>query len=629
MNFKRALSRITAFALSALVSANGLFTSDKWISNAAETIASTEITLNTAALESMSLGADELVDSITFGWNLGNTMDSLGPVAVETPEYYETWWSNPRTEQHMFDTLKETGINAVRIPITWFPHLDEDNQIAPDWMNRIKEIVDMAIASDMYCIINMHHDTGENTGKWLVASSDNYNANKDKFAAIWKQIAEEFIDYDERLLFEGFNEMLNASNNWGGFTADALSAIDHYNQLFVDTVRATGGNNADRCLVCTTYAAAAYGDAINKFSLPEDTAQNRLIAEVHAYVPWEFCASDNTDVTTFQDSDVTSVINNLKTTFVDNGIPTIIGEFACYDKGNYDERIRWADLYTATAESCGIKCFWWDDGNLLSRCFDTWLYPELVETIMANVGVEYTMPEFPAYGLEDGNLTPYLYNYKTYYNGGLASLSCDKTGNSITMQVLNGGSKPGDVQAYYNNVALEENTTYTVSFQASCEGIAELPVRLLVEQVYPAFVDYFISPDVTLNTQTQKFEFVFEIGEITQDYNFNFIFYLGCDTNAAPYTVNISNLTVVEYQPEALQKGDINADGTVTMADIALLQKWLLSVPDTVLPDWEAGDMDGNKQLDASDLVLLKRIILQNTGNSTILAETENRIHDS
>ncbi len=557
----------------------------------------------------MSLSAEELVESITLGWNLGNTMDSLGPVAVESPEYYETWWSNPITEQHMFDTLKETGINAVRIPITWHPHLDSNNKIDEAWLNRIKEIVDMVVENDMYCIINIHHDTGENTGKWLVASSDNYNTNKDKFATIWQQIAEKFIDYDERLLFEGFNEMLNESNDWSGFTTDALTAIDNYNQLFVDTVRATGGNNAQRCLVCNTYAAAAYGDAINKFSLPEDTADNRLIAEVHAYVPWDFCDSTNISATTFNSSDVTSTLSNLKKAFVDNDIPLIIGEFACYDKGNYDERIRWVDLYTSTAKSYGIKCFWWDDGNLLARCFDTWQYPELVETMMENVGIDYTAPEFPAFGLEKGNLTPYLYQYKTYYNGGLASLNCDKENNSISMKVLNGGSKSSDVQAFYSNVALEENTTYKISFNADCQGLEELPVSLLVEQVYPAFVDYYVNSDITFNSETQLFEFVFDIGEIELDYNFNIIFYLGCNTDKTPYTVNISDLTVVEYTEPVV--GDVNADGSFSVADVVTLQKWLLVVPNVELADWKAADVCEDNVLNVFDLCLMKRMLIE------------------
>ena len=55
------------------------------------------------------------------------------------------------------------------------------------------------------------------------------------------------------------------------------------------------------------------------------------------------------------------------------------------------------------------------------------------------------------------------------------------------------------------------------------------------------------------------------------------------------------------------QPGDLNADGKTDAGDVKLLQKWLLAEPDTTLPDWKAGDMDGNGALNAVELTLLKR----------------------
>ena len=71
------------------------------------------------------------------------------------------------------------------------------------------------------------------------------------------------------------------------------------------------------------------------------------------------------------------------------------------------------------------------------------------------------------------------------------------------------------------------------------------------------------------------------------------------------------NYTVLVTAAHAGTQGDLNADGELTIADILLLQRWLLAVPDTTLPDWKAGDLSGDNQLDAMDLCLLKRSLAE------------------
>lgn len=57
--------------------------------------------------------------------------------------------------------------------------------------------------------------------------------------------------------------------------------------------------------------------------------------------------------------------------------------------------------------------------------------------------------------------------------------------------------------------------------------------------------------------------------------------------------------------------GDMDLDGKINIADVVLLQKWLLAMPDTVLLVWEAGDINGDKKLNAKDLTELKRALLE------------------
>lgn len=335
--------------------------------------------------EEMSLTATELVDDITLGWNLGNTLECHESyVASDSPEYYETLWFNPVTTKEMIDTVKASGINAVRIPITWYPHMDENNIIDVMWMNRVQEVVDYVIENNMYCIINVHHDTGS-TG-WLKATEENYLKNKDKFQLLWKQIAEHFKGYDQHLIFEGFNEMVNDDNYFWYPGTESIDVINKYNQLFVDTVRATGGNNEQRCLSCNTYGAIVEKQTMNEFIMPKDSADNKLIAQVHAYTPWSFCDYSNS-ATTYDTSEVVSMLSDVSTCLTDKGYPTIIGEFACVNKNNPEERKEWSELYVTTAESFGIKCFWFDAGSLLARNYNQWKDPEILEIMLKSVGI--------------------------------------------------------------------------------------------------------------------------------------------------------------------------------------------------------------------------------------------------
>lgn len=57
-------------------------------------------------------------------------------------------------------------------------------------------------------------------------------------------------------------------------------------------------------------------------------------------------------------------------------------------------------------------------------------------------------------------------------------------------------------------------------------------------------------------------------------------------------------------------RGDVNADGTFSVADVVALQKWLLAIPDAALADWNAGDLCEDGRLDVFDLCLMKRKLL-------------------
>lgn len=347
--------------------------------------------------------AGEIFNNITCGWNLGNTLDSKGDWILQATEGsvkdFETAWGNPVTTKAMIDKVRAAGFNAVRIPITWTQHIDDNNGYAidPEWMARVKEVVDYVMKNKMYCIINLHHDASE--GGWLNASQKCITEKGAKFDAVWKQIADTFKGYDNKLLFEGFNEILDENCNWNYPGTTATGIVNQLNQRFVNVVRATGGNNATRCLVVNTYAASNSGGVLDDFVLPTDTAKDSLIGQFHFYNPYSYANvwGEWTKQTAWKDnngkSEVDGILINVYNHFGKKGIPVIMGEIAAANKDNLEDRVEYAEYVSKTANKYGIKCFWWDNGiyeddkeygyytgmGLLDRRTLTWKYPEVVE----------------------------------------------------------------------------------------------------------------------------------------------------------------------------------------------------------------------------------------------------------
>ena len=315
--------------------------------------------------------AADAVKNMVIGWNLGNYFDATGGVKAQNREVsqYLTQWGNPIVGESLYKKLKDLGFKAVRIPITWNFHFDiATTELNADWLAEIKKNVDWALKYDMYVIINVHHDTGADG--WIRASVSNYEKCQNRYAQIWKGIAEYFKDYPDKLIFEGFNEMLDEKSDWNNATADAGKAINLYNQLFVDTVRATGGNNSGRNLICNTYAAAHGQGVLDAYKVPEDTVKDHIIGQVHFYSPYEFVSDQGItwtkpiyEYTSYVEKTVDDTIKRIGNAFKKKGIPCIIGEFATEDHKNTEARVKWYSRVVADAKEFGIVCFVWDNGH--------------------------------------------------------------------------------------------------------------------------------------------------------------------------------------------------------------------------------------------------------------------------
>ena len=319
-----------------------------------------------------AMTAAQQVAAINVGWNLGNTLDAYGTwIDNVSPQSVETCWGNPVTTRQMIAAVRERGFNTIRIPVTWAQFMDAEGNVDQAWMDRVREVVDWSLDEGLYVILNVHHDTGEHGSDkvcWLIADTGTYDSVRGRFENLWQQIAEEFKDYDNRLMFEGYNEMLDMNNTWNAPStgSTAYDAVNSFAQLFVDTVRAAGSNNATRNLIVNTYVASADPAVLNAFTVPTDNVADHLICEVHAYTPWQFCATEgDASYTSFDDncrSQIDGLMSSLSSFSSSHGIPVIIGEFGVQDKNNDADRASYAAYYVQKAGEYGIRCIWWDNG---------------------------------------------------------------------------------------------------------------------------------------------------------------------------------------------------------------------------------------------------------------------------
>ena len=242
------------------------------------------------------------VHDMKIGWSLGNTLDAFltGGYANELDS--ETCWVSVATTKEMIDDIAAAGFHTMRVPVTWHGHfVDDDFTISEVWLNRVQEVVDYGIDNGMYIILNIHHDTQEDC---YFPDTAHLEQSIRYITAIWTQLSARFADYDEHLIFEGMNEprLVGSSHEWwidnnSEECLDAIACINTLNQVFVNTVRAGGGNNGSRYLMVPGYDASPDGALHNDFVLPMDPgeAENRIIVSVHAYTPYNFALQSPDD----------------------------------------------------------------------------------------------------------------------------------------------------------------------------------------------------------------------------------------------------------------------------------------------------------------------------------------------
>lgn len=329
------------------------------------------------------------------GINLGNTLEACDNnvgIKTNTPLSYETHWGQPKTTQAMIDGMKAAGFDTIRIPVAWMTnatHLYEgDYTIDADYMDRVEEVVRYARKAGMYVIVNDHWDGGW-YGMFGSESAETRALAMEAYKGMWQQIAERFRDYSDYLIFESANEELGGrfDENSPLYCSDSVvtyltdderyALTNEINQTFVDVVRATGGNNATRFLLIAGYGTNIDQTCDDRFQMPKDTADSKLMVSVHYYDPWSYCgASSAASATKWgKVSDYEYMDQQLAkmTKFTEAGYGVVIGEYGalpCSD-GLKDNTLAYHTAFLDACTKYDLTNCLWDCSGLYKRVSQT------------------------------------------------------------------------------------------------------------------------------------------------------------------------------------------------------------------------------------------------------------------
>jgi endoglucanase len=336
----------------------------------------------------MTSTAVQLAANIRLGWNLGNTLEALGG---------ETYWGNPMASQAMIDKVKASGFNAIRIPVQWHEYADaRTGKIQDAWLARVKQVVQYCVNDGLYVIVNQHHNG------WLqdhVNTRDQASVNAQQ-KAYWEQIATTLRDFDEHVMFASANEPPVED-------ATQMSVLLSYHQTFINAVRSTGGKNTYRVLVVQGPSTDIDRTTNLMNTLPTDPTPNKMMAEIHYYDPSQFTliTADATwgnmfyywgngyhsttdpsrNATWGEEAHVIGQFQKMKTKFVDQGIPVVMGEYGAIRRTtaltgdaltlHLASRAYWNKFVTQQARAHGLLPFYWDEGSITNHgfgIFDRW-----------------------------------------------------------------------------------------------------------------------------------------------------------------------------------------------------------------------------------------------------------------
>lgn len=326
----------------------------------------------------------ELVKLMGNGTNLGNTMEAYGrnDLGLNADiSSYETFWGQPVTSQEIIDKMKELGFDSLRVPVAWTNTMDFENgdyTISDAQLDRVEEIINYAINADMYVIINDHWDGGW-WGMFGSATKETREKAMDLYTSMWTQIANRYKEYSDYLIFESANEELGSRLNDRDYAPDSgtLDEDECYdmtniiNQKFVDIIRGTGGNNANRFLLIAGYNTDIEKTCDDRFKMPEDEAKDKLLVSVHYYTPWGYCGNPSlSNWGTVKDYKEQNDLLEMMTKFTDQGYGVVFGEYSVSLKDDNTVKNNTDNFFNNFLDNCdkyGYVPMLWDCSSFYIR----------------------------------------------------------------------------------------------------------------------------------------------------------------------------------------------------------------------------------------------------------------------
>ncbi len=386
MKLNRFGKAVAAAALAAVVMLTGCETAeqpDSGSSSDTTTSATTAADVAVEPAEKNELTSLEVIRLMGNGTNLGNTLEAYNHgsyINGMNPDGMETGWGQPYTSAEMVQGMKDAGFDTLRIPVAWTNGMNfesGDYTIDERLMTRVEQVVNYALDADMYVIINDHWDGG-----WwgMFGSADMAVREKamEMYKSMWTQIGERFGDYSYKLIFESANEELGDRLNDKEITGSkgVLTQNECYEKLyeinteFVKTIRGLGGKNADRFLLIAGYNTDITMTCDERYKMPEDTAENKLLLSVHYYTPWDYCGTDA--INQWGSPDDYEEQNELferLSKYSEQGYGVVIGEYAVLVDGS-TPKPNTDDFYNNLLDNCDLYDFCpvlWDCSNFYKR----------------------------------------------------------------------------------------------------------------------------------------------------------------------------------------------------------------------------------------------------------------------
>ena len=345
--------------------------------------------------EANSMTSLEVIRAMGNGINLGNTLEAYnhaGYLNGQNPTDAEICWGQPRTTQEMIQGMKAAGFDTIRIPIAWTNGMNYesgDYTIDSRLMDRVDEVVTWALDADMYVIINDHWD-GSWWGMFGAAEQETRDKAMEMYKSMWTQIGEHFADRSYKLIFESANEELgdrlndkDVTGSKGKLTEnECYETTNLINSEFVKLIRSQGGMNADRFLLIAGYNTDIAKTCDERFKMPEDSADSKLLLSVHYYTPWDYCGTDGVNQWgSPSDYDEQNGLFEKLSKFSDQGFGVVIGEYAVMMK-NGGIKADTDRFYSNLMDNCDLYDFCpvlWDCSNFYKRITNTLSDEKLAE----------------------------------------------------------------------------------------------------------------------------------------------------------------------------------------------------------------------------------------------------------